>query len=440
MFNWLKRKSTTTLTVQQLAQFLGLANATWNTKDYRSYAREGYIKNIVVYHCISSIAKGLSNIPYVVQINGKQVEKHPIVSLLKRPNSKQSYNSFMRWIVMYRLISGNNYILGNIVSTGRVMELTNLRPDRVTIKTNGYEEPVAFEYLINGNIYTYLIDSMTDDSEILHLKEPNPLCDLYGLSPIQAAAMGIDQHNESGEWNKKLLENSARPPGILAMKDKGDTAPNLKPEQLKQISEDLHDKFSGYKNAGKIPVINFDMEWRAMGMSPADMEWINAKNTTSRDICLAFGYPALLLGMPEGATFSNVSEAKLSLYEDTIVPLMQDILSELSHYLSIKTKTEINIVPDLDQVSALSPRRETIRKNARDDMTAGVITPNEAREEIGYDAVPGGDDLLVPAGKLPINFDVGVGSLNKSDYQLWLKSLGFSDNTAKEMALIAYKE
>lgn len=425
------------MTSAQLFKIMGLDAANWMNQSYKSYAEEGYIKNIVAYHCITRIAQSVADIPYYVQVNGKEVQKHPALQLLKRPNIKQSYKTWMQQVVMYRLISGNSYLLANTVSTGRIMEFTNLRPDRVCIRTNSQNEPIAYDYTINGSLYSYLIDPITYDSEVLHIKEPHPLCDLYGLSPIQAAAMTIDQHNESGEWNKKLLENSARPPGILAMKDKGDNAPPLKADQLQQISEMLNDKFAGFRNAGKVPVINFDMEWRSMGMSPTDMDWINGKNTSARDICLAFGYPSLLLGMPEGATFSNVAEAKLALYEETVIPLLQSILSEIAYYLSLHDKQEIEIVPNLDGVTALQPRRQIARQNARDDMLAGLISPNEARLEIGYDPVQGGDDLLVPAGKLPLNFDVST--MDKSSYQFWLKANGFSDDYIEKMAALAFE-
>jgi hypothetical protein len=69
-------------------------------------------------------------------------------------------------------------------------------------------------------------------------------------------------------------------------------------------------------------------------------------------------------------------------------------------------------------------------------MNAGLITPNEAREEIGYDPLDGGDQLLVPAGKLPLNFDVN--EFDKSVYERWLKSNGFSDQFIKEMSDKAY--
>ncbi len=436
MFKWLRRKSASSTRMGALAEFLKLADARWTKTDYRSLANEGYQKNVIAYHCITKISKAAADVPFFVKINDKEIEKNPVIDLLNRPNPKQSYQTFMRELIMHRLISGNSYVFGNVTTTKRIMELTLMRPDRVRIETNVYEEPYEYVYTIGSKQYTYEIEPITLFSKVLHIKEPNPLCDLYGLSPISAAAMGIDQHNESSEWNKKLLENSARPPGVLTLKDKSDGGQTLTEKQKADLREEINEKFAGYRNAGKIPILTFDMEWRSMGMSPTDMDWINGKNSTARDICLAFGYPTFLLGMPEGATFNNVAEAKLALYEETVVPLVQNIMAELSHFLSQHQKQNIEIVPDLDQVSALAPRREMARNNARQDVTAGLITINEAREEIGYDAVSGGDEIYVPAAKLPLNFDLE--SMNKQQFTAWLQKQGYNNIYANKLAETAY--
>ena len=436
MFRWFKKREKKS---SGYTEFLHLGNASWFSRSYQSLAREGYEKNIIAYHCIKSIADACASIPFDVKINDDIIESptHPIVQLLKRPNPRDSYETFIRDAISYRLISGNIYILGNVVSTGRVMELTLLRPDRVTIETTTFQEPRNYIYQLNGQVFRYPIDPITYQSDVLHIKEFHPLDDLYGLSPLSAAALGIGQHNESAEWNKRLLENSARPPGLIAIKDRGDGAPAITQGELERLKSDFDNKYAGYKNAGSIPFLSWEVEWKSMGLSPTDMDWINSRQVTAREICLAFKYPPMLLGFPEGATFNNMSEAKLSLYEDTVIPLIQNVHAELSNYLMSTGKIKnLEICADLDQVPALSARRETARKNARDDVNAGLITINEAREEMGYDPIQGGDEILVPAQKLPLNFDVG--NLSQDDFKSYLLQEGFNMNFAERMAKLTY--
>lgn len=399
IFSGLKRKDS-----NAFAQFLDWGGARWLGSGYVSYAAEGYNKNVVAYHCVNSIAESVASIPYIIKINGTEVENGPINKLLKRPNALQSYKEFMHMAILHRMISGNTYIRGTKVYTGRIMEMRVLRPDRVTIMADIYWEPYMFLYSL-GQMTEYPIDPLTGMSDILHIKNTNPLNDLYGLSPMAVAAMSIDQHNESQTWNKKLLQNNAKPPGLISMKDRGDNAPMLTQKQIDDIGDKFNAKYAGADNAGKIPIFNYDMVFQQLGISPVDMDWLNGKNSTARDICLAFNYPAQLLGQEEGSTFNNVDAAKMSFYEDTVLPLAGNMLDEISWWLSTHYDLDIDICLNIDNLPALSLRRETMRATNRADVQAGILTINEARAAMDYKPVQGGDEVLVPAGMLPLNYD-----------------------------------
>lgn len=71
---------------------------------------------------------------------------------------------------------------------------------------------------MNDNSYDFKINKLTGRSAVLHLKTFNPLNDWYGLSPIEAAAYSIDQHNQAGAWNKAMLQNGARSSGAIVVK------------------------------------------------------------------------------------------------------------------------------------------------------------------------------------------------------------------------------
>ncbi len=402
--------------------------------DYQSQAKEGYSKNVIAFACISRISLAVANMPRIVFVKGKEVEKdHPVAKLINRPNPKESGKELRRIIVMHRLISGNAYLHSVDVVAGkkRVAELTALRPDRVKIKVNSSGVPVAYEHSLNSKTETFPIDPITMVSDVLHTKEPNPLDDLYGLSPIGAASMGISQHNESSIWNLSLLSNAAKPSGVMTLKSPGPGAAPPDIHALTKLTEDFNEKFSGKKNAGKIPFLTFDMVWQSLGMSPTDMDWINGKNSTARDIALALGYPPYLLGMAEGSTFANVREAKLSLYQETVVPLAQSIDEAISNWLSLKSNEEIEIKPDLDAVEALAPQREPMLEQSRMDFESGIITLNEARAMRNYDPIDNGDDVLIPSGKLPLGFDPT--SMNDESFSKWLIREGLSEDRAKEI-------
>jgi len=46
-----------------------------------------------------------------------------------------------------------------------------------------------------------------------------------------------------------------------------------------------------------------------MSLSPTDMDFGNGKNSAANEICMAFGVPPQLIGMPGSQTFANYEQA-----------------------------------------------------------------------------------------------------------------------------------
>src|SRR5690606_38481596 len=130
--------------------------------------------------------------------------------------------------------------------------------------------------------------------------------------------MALDLHNAAGAWNKALLDNSARPSGALvyAPKDGG----NLSEEQFDRLKTELEEGYTGAGGAGKPLLLEGGLDWKAMGLSPKDMDFIEAKHVASREIALAFGVPSMLLGIPGDNTYANYAEANRAFYRLTILP------------------------------------------------------------------------------------------------------------------------
>lgn len=377
---------------------------------YQDLAKEGYLKNAIVYRCVNEISKGASAVPFIIKAGDQIVEQHPIINLLNRPNPLQSYSEFFNSLFGYVLLSGNAYILKVGSELGQPKELHLLRPDRINIKGSGNAIPEKYEYIINGKVQqTFLVDQDNGFSELKHVKLWNPLDDYYGLSPMSAAAVEVDQFNMASKHNVNLLSNGARPSGAVIFKpqDESGFAVNLTESQRQQLLTDLNNRFSGAGNAGRPMLLEGDFDWKEMGLSPKDMDFLNLKNMSATDIALCFGVPSQLVGVPDAQTYSNVAEARLALYEETIIPHLRKISSDLNEWLIPMFDERLTLEFDIDAIPALSERRRKIYENVTSAVREGIMTRNEAREIIGLQPVQGADDLYVSANLFPIG-DEGV--------------------------------
>lgn len=127
-------------------------------------------------------------------------------------------------------------------------------------------------------------------------------------------------------------------------------------------------------------VLEGGLEWKEMSLSPKEMDFIDMKQSAARDIALAFGVPPQLLGIPGDNTYSNLAEARLALWEQTVLPLVSQLTEALNHWLVPFYGEGVVLGYDLDKISALSPRREAMWKRVKD---ADFLTDEEKRALVG---------------------------------------------------------
>lgn len=388
--------------------YFGVGTEEAKTYKYQDLAKEGYLKNAIVYRCVNEISKGASAVPFIIKAGDQIVEQHPLIDLLNRPNPLQSYSEFFNSLFGYVLLSGNSYILKVGSDIGKPKELHLLRPDRINIKGGGNPIPEKYEYIINGKVHqTFLVDQENGFSELKHVKLWNPLDDYYGLSPMSAAAVEVDQFNMSSKHNVNLLQNGARPSGAVIFKpqDESGFAVNLSESQRQQLLTDLNNRFSGAGNAGRPMLLEGDFDWKEMGLSPKDMDFLNLKHMSATDIALCFGVPSQLVGVPDSQTYSNVAEARLALYEETIIPHLRKLASDLNEWLVPMFDERLSLEFDIDAIPALSERRRKIYENVTSAVREGIMTRNEARSIIGLEPLKGADDLYISGTLFPLGDD-----------------------------------
>ena len=174
----------------------------------------------------------------------------------------------------------------------------------------------------------------------------------------------------------------------------------LSESQRQQVINDLDMRFSGSQNAGRAMLLEGDFDWKEMGLSPKDMDFLQLKNMSTRDIALCFGVPSQLVGIPDANTYSNMAEARLALYEETIIPLLKRTESDLNEWLAPMFGERLRIQYDIDGIPAMAERRKRIYENVIRAVDSGVISRNEARERLDLEPIEGGDDVYITINQL----------------------------------------
>jgi len=362
---------------QTLMTLSALGPAQWSGRGYSSLVNEGFMRNPVVYRCIRLIAEAATRVPLSVVVDGKAVSEHPLAELLAKPNGRQSGGEMLEAVYAYLQTAGNAYLQAGIVD-GAVRALFVLRPDRMRVVAGADGWPVGYDYTAGGR--TMRIGQGSEPVPgVLHMALFHPMDDHYGMGPLEAAQTSLDIHNASAHWNKALLDNAARPSGALVYSAGGG---NLTEEQFQRLKSELEENFAGAANAGRPMVLEGGLDWKAIALSPRDMDFIEARNAAARDIALAFGVPPMLLGIPGDNTYANMAEANRALWRQTLVPLVVRVAQELSVWLGPAFEGA-EVVPEFDAVEALAEDRNALWERVGN---AGFLSDEEKRAMVGLGA------------------------------------------------------
>ena len=355
--------------------------------NYLQQVREAYLQNAVAQRAVRLVAEavGSVNVSVAPEFDGA-------LALLNATSAGQVLTEAA---AVHLLLHGNAYIqlISNGVPRadgGGIGELFALRPDRVTIETDARGWPLAYNYRVMD--VQRRIPARADNGRpgLVHIKGMHPLDDHYGLGSLGAASAAIASHNSATKWNKVLLDNMARPSGALVY-EPAEPGAVLSAEQFDRLRAEVDAHFSGPANAGRPLLLEGGLKWQTLSLSPTDMDFINLKAASAREIALAFGVPPVLLGLPGDATYSNYREANRALWRMTILPLANKILDAIAEGMQADFPG-LEFTIDLDGISALADDREKLWAQV---SNAAFLTNEEKRAMLGLQ--PGSPELTEDA-------------------------------------------
>lgn len=365
----------------RMAALAAASRVAWTARDSVSLTRAGFLGNPMGFRVVRLISEAAAALPLVLADAERRYDSHPVLELVRRPNPVQGKAEFLEAVYAQLLLGGNAYVEAVAPEGGVPAELHVLRGDRVSVVPGPDGWPAGYDYTVGSRKHRFVMAE--GPAPICHVRAYHPLDDHYGLSPLEAAATAIDVHNAASRWSKALLDNAARPSGAIVFKG-ADGQAQMTEEQFQRLQSEVEAHHMGARNAGRPMLLEGGLDWKPMGFSPSDMEFHQTKEAAAREICVAFGVPPMLAGVPGDATYANYQEANRAFYRLTVLPLAAKVLASLSHWLSQHSGAAVELRPDLDQVPALANERD---QQWRRVAEAAFLTEAEKRALLGLPRV-----------------------------------------------------
>src|SRR5690606_35658101 len=175
----------------------------------------------------------------------------------------------------------------------------------------------------------------------------------------------------------------------------------LTPEQREQIRA----KFAGLTEGDqRLLVLEAGGKFEPVAMSPQDIELLASRRFQVEEICRWFGVPSVLVNDTSGSTTwgSGIEQIVLGFYKLNLRPYLEAIENSITTHL-VSDEDRAQYEDEFDFEGLPRADQKTRYDGYRAGISAGVLTPNEARAMEWLPKMDGGDKLYMQGATMPID-------------------------------------
>jgi len=351
-----------------------------------SYERQ-YEELEIVNRAVNMIVDDAAEIPSIItgsaRLNGviKGIKRTKVDSLLNyEPNLFQDVNTFKRNLITDFILDGNIFIYYDGA------HLYHLPSSKVAI--HGSRDTFVEKYTFSQTVdYS--------PKEIIHIKE-NSFYSIYrGVPRLSPALRTMQLMASMRKFQDNFFKNGAVPGLVLK-------SPNTLSEKIKERM--IQSWGARYKPdaGGRRPLIldgGIDID-SLSNTNFKDLDFQNSIAENEKIILKALGVPPILLDSGNNA---NIRPNLRLYYLETILPIVRKLNFGLERFFGFTIKEDITDIP------ALQPELRDQSAYYTSLVNGGIISTNEAREQLGFEAIEGGEEVRIPANIAgsAVNPDVG---------------------------------
>jgi len=217
---------------------------------------------------------------------------------------------------------------------------------------------------------------------------------LVGQSPLIAALPDIGLGDAISQQQMQFYVNQARPSAVLS------TDLQLDKDVVQALRDRWNDQTSGM-NQGKTPVLTHGLKVSPWAVGGKDANVAEVMKISEQRIALAYRVPLQILGLSGGPSYGT-AEAVMQYWIATGLGFALNHIEEAIGLL-FQLKGQPDEYVEFDTAALLrSAMKDRIEALTR-AVQGGVLSPNEARNQEGYDDVKFGDEPRVQQQVVPLS-------------------------------------
>ena len=330
---------------------------------------------------ISSRARNLARAPFKLYSGDTEVEDGPVYELFRK-HGAALWESTEGW----RCIRGEAIWILNWGGAARVLgipqQIVVVDPSMMEAKLDPTGTKVML-WVYNG---TQKIPFKPE--EVVHFPMWNPYDMVRSLPELTPVLNELNQEYLMSRGTAKLLNNQSIPGGIITIP--GD---EMTEEQAQKVIEKWEKKHRGINRAGRVAVLGSGATYQKISLSPEEMQSSEMRNWNRETVLAKYGVPLAVVGLQNGGTLSgkDTAEQMKAFWNLTLIPECRFFEAKVKDEMFARFGIDLECEFDTSSLWEMQTDEETLSNRLRMDVSAGVLTINEAREMRGMDPVDWGD-------------------------------------------------
>lgn len=264
---------------------------------------------------------------------------------------------------------------------GRLAGYELLRSDWVAVRPDG--DGYVFGPLASAGVGAHL-----PLEDVAHFRTPNPASNYYGIGPVGVAARMLELDQRATQFTAEWVHNKGRTPGGFLM------LPGERPASETERAATLMDFQASLTGAGDLVALYQGAKYEA-GSPMESPEMVPLRELTESRIISAFRAEGRGLGVSyavkASSGTSDFRQASLAWAEKVLAPLYKKFGRWYQQVLRDDFGPAIKFAFDLSAVPAMREVARDRENRAIALVKAGLLTRDEGREFIAYDACDDGD-------------------------------------------------
>lgn len=356
-----------------------------STFKFGQWSKETEYYSRWIFACVNLISNKLAEVDWrLYQVKkGEVVEitDHELLGLLYRFNDQMTKFDSLKLSFIYFLLQGKAPWLLEKDARGKTERIFVVPPTQLK-PTAKSESGETTKYKYNNKEYSA--------EDIIMFKNPDPNNPRNGRSHISAIRDTAETDDNMIKWNKNLMLTGAKPSVVV------EVPAQLNAEEQKILSAQFNETYGGYENANKVMILSNGAKMNPYSIPPKDLEWIQGRQMNRDEIMSIFGVPKILLGLEGQYNRATAETSEMVFGKYTLDPIMTMITEQLNEFLVPKFGTDLYI-----DFESFAPEDSELQLRWLQAGTNVWMTVNEAREELGKEALIGGDSIYQSIANVP---------------------------------------